>query len=69
MRTNAPARGPAPDQLGSSGHVNVVLHPGRLLTSETRISTMAAARKVEIVDFAVQFKTLRRPIVADDTNA
>ena len=34
VRTNAPAQKPAPDHLRSSGHVNDVLHPGRLLTPE-----------------------------------
>jgi hypothetical protein len=46
-----------PDLLRSSGHVNDVLHPGRLLTSEKRISTGGATRKREIMDAAAQFKT------------
>jgi len=52
-----PAEKPAPDLLRSSGHVNDVLHPGRLLTSEMRISTTRATRKRQIMELAAQFKT------------
>jgi hypothetical protein len=37
--------------------MNDVLHPGRLLTPELRISTSRAARKRQIMEIAAHFKT------------
>ena len=69
MGTNVPARKPAPDLLRSSGHVNDVLHPGRLLTSEIRISIGGVRRKRQIIVMAVQFKTARLAFCDCDRSA
>ena len=56
-RTAEPT-GPACDQLGSSSREKYLPHPGRLLTSQTRISTMPADASTENRCRATRFQGL-----------